>query len=137
VARKLIDESKPEWVVEKDIYPEGDPDVQYLIRPVAQDTFRRLQEQHTTKVLNRRTHQRDVEVDGAALSDAVLDQALVDWKGIQDSSGKTVPCELAAKKQLPGLLIEAITAHALQTGGAAGRTADERKESFRATASVV
>jgi hypothetical protein len=132
VARALIDESKPEWVPEKDLIADGDPDVSYQIRPISVETHRSLVKQFTSKVPNRRTHRTDDVVDFEAVSDAVYDFALTAWKGIE-ADGKPVPCDsLATKKKLPGMLISAIGEYAMQTGGAHGRSAEEKRESFRA-----
>jgi hypothetical protein len=131
VARTVINESKPDWCAEKELWPGGDPDVRYLIRSVSQKTFRRFRDSNTTKVLNRRTHTSDTELDGDSLADALLDYALVDWEGVLDEFGKKLPCELEFKQLLPAGLIAAIGDYAIQAGGAVGRTAEERKESFR------
>ncbi len=133
MARSLIDESKSDWVAEKDLIADGDPEVSYQIRPVGVETHRAFVKQFTSKVPNRRTHRTDDIVDFEAVSDAVYDYALIGWKGIEDG-GKPAPCEgLAAKKRLPGVLISAIGEYAMQTGGAHGRSPEERRDSFRAT----
>jgi hypothetical protein len=133
VARALIDESKPEWVPEKDLIADGDPEVSYHSRPVGVETHRHLVKQHTSKVPNRRTHRTDDVVDFEAVSDAVYDYCLIGWKGIE-ADGKAVACDgLSVKKKLPGVLISAIGEYAMQTGGAHGRSTEERRESFRPT----
>lgn len=137
MARRLIDESKTEWVPEKHLIPDGDPDVQYEIRAVSVETHRAFVKRHTTPVLNRRTHRHEDQVDFEAVSDDVFDHALVGWRGIEDS-GRPAPCDtLATKKKLPGVLISAISEYALQTGGVHGRTQEERRESFPAAPRVV
>lgn len=133
MARALIDESNPEWVSEKDLIADGDPEVSYHIRPVSVETHRGLVKRFTSKVPNRRTHRPDEIVDFEAVSDAVYDYCLIGWKGIE-SGGKPVPCDgLEIKKKLPGVLITEIGNYAMQTGGAHGRSPEERRESFRAT----
>jgi hypothetical protein len=133
VARSLIDESRAEWVGEKELIADGDPDVSYQIRPVGVETHRGFVKQFTSKVPNRRTHRTDDIVDFEAVSDAVYDFALTGWRGIEDN-GKAIPCDsLAVKKRLPGMLISAIGEYAMQTGGAHGRSPEERRESFRPT----
>ncbi len=133
MARALIDENDLTWVPEKDLWPDGDPECSYKIRPISVETHRSIVKQHTSKVPNRRTHRADEIVDFEAVSDATFDFALVDWKGIEDK-GKPVPCDgLATKKRLPGPLITAIGEYAMQTGGAHGRSPEERRESFRGT----
>lgn len=131
MARSLIDESKHEWVSEKDLIADGDPDVSYQIRPVSVETHRGFMKQFTSKVPNRRTHRPDEIIDVEQVSDAMFDYALVNWKGIEDN-GKPVACDsLAVKKRLPGVLISTIGDYAMQTGGAHGRSPEERRESFR------
>jgi hypothetical protein len=133
VARALIDENRSEWVAEKELIADGDPDVSYQIRPISVKTYRRISEEKTTLVLNRRTHRKDSETDHTAVSDALLDFALVGWKGIESAPGVAAPCTVDAKLALPGILITAIVEYATQTGGAHGRSPEERRESFRAT----
>lgn len=132
MARALIDESNPEWVSERDLIgPDGDADAKYLIRPIPVDRYRAFEKQCTRMVINRDARRREPEVDRVAMSDLVLNHVLLDWEGILDGK-HPVPCsDLAVKKKLPGVVIAAITEHATQ--GGAGRTAEERAESFRAT----
>lgn len=136
MARALIDESKPEWVTERDLLgPEGDAEAKYLIKPIGVDRYREFEKRCTSMQVNKHSRAREPKVDHIALSDLVFDHALIGWEGIIGSNGKPIACaDLATKKGLPGIVIGAITEYASQ--GGAGKTADERAESFRATPDV-
>lgn len=132
MARALIDESQPEWVSEKDLIgADGDADAKYLIRPIGVDRYREFEKRCTKMVINRDSRRREPEVDRVAMSDLVLDHVLIGWEGILDGRTPVACSGLEIKKKLPGLVIGAITEYATQ--GGAGRTAEERADSFRAT----
>jgi hypothetical protein len=132
MARALIDESTSEWVAETDLIgKDGDEEAKYLIRPISIDRYTEFQKRCTKRAPNRHSRAMEDVIDHEALRDMVLDHVLIGWEGILDGT-KPVPCsELAKKKMLPGVVISAIAERATQ--GGAGRTAEARAESFRAT----
>lgn len=130
MARKLID-GKAEWVAETDLLgADGDKDARYQIRCIDVDNYRRIVDSNTTKVLNRQLHRKEDHTDQKGVSDDALEYCLVAWEGIMDGDDPA-PCVFEQKKKLPGPVITAIVEYA--TMGNGGRTADERRASFRAT----
>ena len=118
-------------VTDAELVPEGDKDTTYDIRHLTTDKHREIVKRHTQKVPNKRTHQRDDVTDLEAVSDALLDYAIADWKGIV-SAGQPVPCTLDYKLLLDGPRKTAI----LERAGMNEVTAapERRAESFRSPA---
>lgn len=113
---------------------DGDPETTYTLRPIGVDDYRRLTKAHTKKVLNRRTHQSDDEVDFAGLTDAVLDYVLTDWSGIL-FKGQPVPCLQEYKQRLDGVRRAALAA--LAGMNQIHRVEEVRAESFHEPPAVL
>jgi hypothetical protein len=128
VARQAINESVPVWVSEIDLaIPEPDNAAAYLVRSISVDTARSISKRFTRQGFRNRDEKRNQD----AINDAMLDHALVDWKGVE-LNGAPLKCDgLANKKALPGFVIGAIVEFAC-----AGHTTtpEDRDESFRTTA---
>lgn len=107
---------------------DGDPDTSYTLRPISVEDHRRLQKEYTKDVINRRTHQREPQIDFEALNDAVLDFVLRDWVGILDK-GQPAPCTLAHKLRLDGVRRVALSAVAGMNQ--VERAPEVRAQSFR------
>lgn len=115
------------------LVPEGAKDVTFTIRHITIEKNREVQRKYTTKVPNRRTHQRDDVIDWEAVTDELLDYALEDWSGIE-FNGKPAPCDSEHKALLDGIRRAAILERA---GMNEVQMAPEHRErSFRTTADV-
>jgi len=112
---------------------DGDPETTYLIRPIAVDDHRRIVKAHTTDVVNRRTHQKEPQVDWAAVNDDILDFVLVDWTGIH-LKGQPVACSREYKLKLDGVRRQALADVAGMNQIA--RAPEVRAESFREPADL-
>ena len=108
--------------------PDGDPDTVYVLNPIDVATYRRILREHMTR-FNRRTHQK--EADPEAVSDAIFDYVLHDWRGVV-LRGKEMPCTIEHKM----LLDPARRAALLDLAGMnqVQRPAEETAESFRDSA---
>ena len=115
-------------ITDADLVPDGDKDTTYTVRHITTDKHREIVKAHTTKVPNKRTHQRDDVTDWNAVSDALLDYALAEWSGVI-SRGQPVPCDRGHKMLLDGQRKTALLEHAgmNEVAAAPARTA----ESFR------
>ena len=78
---------------------DGDPETVYTLRPISVEDHRAITKQHTKEVVNRRTHQKESEVDWGAVNDDVLDFVLRDWTGIL-RKGRPAPCTRENKLKL-------------------------------------
>lgn len=107
---------------------DGDPDTTYTLRPISVDDYRTMRKAHTRKVVNKRTHQNDEEIDYEALNDAAFAFALVGWSGIL-FRGEPVPCIDDRKKLLDGARRKAIVD--LAGMNQIARAPEVRAESFR------
>jgi hypothetical protein len=118
-------------VSDADLVPGGDPGTSYTIRKLTPEKSREIRKAHTTKRLDRRTHQYLEDIDADALQDALLDYCLAAWEGVTDGS-EPAPCVLANKLRLDwerrAAILRDAGANAIAKDGAA--TAD----SFRPSA---
>lgn len=117
-------------VTDADLVPEGAKDVTFTLRHITIEKNREVVAQHTTKVPNRRTHQRDDVTNWEAVGDALLDYALTAWTGVW-ADGAEIPCTTENK-----LLVDGVRRAALleKAGMNEVQAAPERKErSFRPT----
>lgn len=71
-------------VTDADLVPDGDKDTSYEIRHITTDKHSDLVKQHTSKIPNRRTHQRDNVVDWEAVQEALVDYAIAGWQGVKN-----------------------------------------------------
>lgn len=74
----------------------GDPDTSYTVQQLTPEVTKQLSKKHTTHPINRRTGQRETEVDHLSLMDDLLDAALVGWSGVL-AGGESAPCTRANK----------------------------------------
>ncbi len=129
MALALIDTSEQIEVTDAELgVPDGDPETVYILNPLDVTKYRALIKDHTSYVINKRTHQREEKVDGVALADAVFDYILAGWRGVQ-LKGQPVPCEWAYK-----VLLDPARRSALldQAGmNRVERSPEDRAESFR------
>jgi len=116
-----------------DLGIEPDKDSVYWLKSLTLDIQRVILERHTTKQLNRRTHQKDEVVNRQAVADDFLDAAIVRWEGVLDK-GKPAPCTLDQKKKLP-VEVQMALVEAAKVGEVT--KAEARAESFRQSQDVV
>lgn len=120
MARSLLEEDKSWEVTEYDLELEGlapDPEAVYTIRPIT-----RTQHQALIKKFTRPSRRGD-KVNTEGLTAALVDYAIVDWRGITGNP----PCDLEHKLKLPTEIQGAIVT-AAQAGE---KTEEQRRESFR------
>ena len=113
--------------------PDGDKETTYTIRHLTTEKHREVVREHTQKIPNKRTHQRDDVTDWEAVSDALLAYVLVKWSGVV-VDGQAVPCEWAYTSLLDGPRKSALLERAGLNAIAA--TPERRAESFRTAADV-
>lgn len=107
-------------------------DAVYTIRPLTKAVFREKTRKHTAAFADRRSGQKETKWD--AVTDDLLDYALVSWKNIR-YKGELVPCTRENKA-----LLDAVRSQALLDAAGMGEVqeaSERRKESFREPASVV
>lgn len=105
---------------------DGDPDVVYVLRQVTPAAQRSLQK----RVPNKRTGQMDIDV--ALTVDAVLDYALVEWRGVL-FDGTPAPCDHTNR-----MLLDFGRRQALALAASTNRqtTVEQKEASFREPARV-
>jgi hypothetical protein len=131
MALELKDDDEITTKTDEELVSGGDPGTTYGIRHLTLEKIRDIQKANTTKVPNRRTHQRDDVINWEGVNDAMLDHALASWTGIV-SKGKPLDCVLANKKKLDAIrraaILEVAGMNEVQTAP------ESREESFRAPA---
>lgn len=115
-------------ITDAELVPEGDKETSYDLRHLTTEKHREIVKANTSKVPNKRTHQRDDVVDWEAVSDDLLDYAIAGWSGIV-SKGEPLPCVKANKLLLDGPRKSAILERAGMNEIAAAP--ERRAESFR------
>jgi hypothetical protein len=81
----------------------GDKDTVYTYRQIDTATHLALIKEHTEdKGYDRQAHQRRKELNGEALSDALIDYVLTDWSGVT-FKGEPVKCEKPYKVRLDAI----------------------------------
>lgn len=71
-----------EVVKDSDLVADGDKDTTYTIRHLTVPKHRDILKANTKRVINKRTHAKDDEVDDIGFSDALLDYVLIGWSGV-------------------------------------------------------
>lgn len=99
-----------------------DPEVFYTIRSLLPYEVRRISQQFTTPA--RRNGQQET-VDMPAVLDALVDAAVVGWRGVVDGDTE-VPCTTENKARL-----DIPRKTALMTLAGSNRSSERRAESFR------
>jgi hypothetical protein len=133
---ELLTEDDRITVLDTDLDGVTDPDSEaaYVLRPLTPEQSRKLRKQHTTFVINKRTHTKDPQVNDDAFADDLIDYVLVDWSGMV-SKGQPLPCERAYKLRLDFVRKAALLG--LAGGNRTERAQERRAESFRQPAPVL
>jgi hypothetical protein len=134
MAVQLLDEGKTRDVKDSDLpIPDGDPNTVYTIREITKATYRKFIKDHTKKVPNRQTRGMVEETDFQAVSDDLLDWALVKWSGVT-LGGVEVSCTSENKA-----LLDTVRSSAILDIAGIGQVEEGpalRKASFRESESV-
>lgn len=128
----MTDDEFPVREADLELTIKADKDAVYWVRPITVTVYRELFKANTRKVINKQMHRKEDETDRQALSDAMLDYAIVKWEGII-SRGQPVPCTLEHKLRLPAE-VQAALVDLAQSGQ---QTPEARAESFREPADVL
>jgi hypothetical protein len=115
-------------ITDADLVPDGDKDTTYQVRHITTEKHRLVVKAHTTKVPNKRTHQRDDVVDWDGVSDELLDYAIAGWTNVV-AKGVPLDCTLAHKMRLDGPRKTALLEYAGMNEVAAAPA--RKAESFR------
>ena len=107
---------------------DGQPSVVITLRPISQTKYRQICQEHTERLLNKKTRAMEEVTDWDAVQDALVAYAVQAWTGILGADDHPLQCVLDAKLGLPGDLKNEIVQRASQ-GEAVNPAA-----SFRATA---
>jgi hypothetical protein len=100
MALKLAQDGDRITILDSDLMKDGDPETTYILQPLSRDIYKKVVRQCTSKdKLNRRTRQMEEETDWAAVSESLIDYALVEWSGIL-FDGKPAPCTREMKLRL-------------------------------------
>lgn len=123
------------WTVkDSEIIADGDKDTTYTLRALTKVKYREVIRRHTRKVPNRATRAMEDQTDHEAVSDELLDYALVDWTGVV-AGGVTAPCTTENKNILDprrqSAILDAAGLNQIQEAPA------RKAESFREPADVV
>ncbi len=77
-------------------------DSTFQLQIVTDDTDRVLRKEHTRQVWDKKQRRTVDKLDEPAFVAAVLDHAIVGWKGIRSATtGEELPCTSALKTRLP------------------------------------
>ena len=127
MARHLLTEDAAFVVRETDLSLPIPPDAEaaYTLRPLTVEVARRIAQQHTQRVLNPTTFQKEETTDALATQNAQLDYVLTGWEGVRNGSDPA-PCDLAHKLKLP-----AVVQLALLRAAQVGESEAARAASFR------
>jgi hypothetical protein len=102
--------------------------VVYTIRVITTQKNREIAERFTKLVPNKKTHQMEEKVDGMGLTDALVDYAIGDWRGIK-AGDADAPCTTENK-----MLLDGLRKAALVRAACINRSDDDKARSFRPTA---
>lgn len=129
----LQDQSKTWEVKDSDLIDGGDKDTSYTLRFITKEKYREVIRRHTRRVANK---QRGMEerTEWEAVSDDLLDYALVAWKGVK-AGAADAPCTADYKNMLDtrrqSAILEAAGWNQIEEAPA------QRAASFREPESVV
>ena len=103
----------------------------FQLRMVSDEVHERLQREHTKKAKDEASRAMVPKTNWTALSQALLDYAIVDWSGLHGSaSGQDVPCTSAMKARLPEKIkTEIIRLCVAKEGGELAAATEEKKRS--------
>ncbi len=147
MALSLNKQATPVWVTDHELAEVEpsvvgpDADAAYLIRPMGKSDMKALRKPFVKMRFDKRTHTQ-VEADlsdddSEALSAAVLDFMLVDWRGYVEDDGITpMPCTPENKRALmerDGMRVKAMLEVARSVGE---KRSEDRAASFRAATAV-
>ncbi len=113
--------------------PDGDEKTIYTVRSITKATYREVTKRHTKKVVSKRDRGMVEETNWQAVSDDLLDYALVGWTCVV-LRGDPVPCTMEYKA-----LLDSVRSQALLDAAGIGQVeaaAAQRKASFREPAHV-
>jgi hypothetical protein len=132
MAKQLQEAGAQFTVKDSDLLQDGDKDTTYTLRHLTREKHREIQAEHTEKVINKRTHQREDRTDWAAVTDALVDYVIVGWAGVL-YRGQPAPCDREHKMLLDAPTTDAILERAGLNAitGARDEEAEIREASFR------
>lgn len=116
--------------------PDPDKDATYTLRPITKERHRELEKTCTTWVVTaeKRGQQTEPVLDTAALTDALLDYALLSWTGVIYEDAP-LPCVTEHKLKLDG--IRTVGLIRLARSNQVQRAPEVHAESFREPAGVL
>lgn len=120
-------------VTDAELVPEGDKDTTYQVRHLTTEKHREIEKQNTKMVPNKRTHQREPELDADAFTEDLIDYIVAGWSGVV-ANGEPLPCTREYK-----LLLDAARKRALLVYAGSNEIVaapERRAESFPDAAGV-
>jgi hypothetical protein len=132
MAKKIEEGDEQFTVTDAKLVQDGDSETTYTLRRLTRAQHREIQKQNTEKVINKRTHQREDQVDWAGVTDDLVDFVLVGWDGVVIRGGPA-PCDRHHKLLLDNPTTEAILERAglNEVTGASADDRETRDASFR------
>jgi hypothetical protein len=108
MALTLLSDDDRITVTDADLVEGGDSETTYTLRPVTRDLYQKATSRHASRIGGRRALSLHEQIALAvAVSEELLDYALVEWSGIL-VHGEPVPCETGYKKLLDGERVQAL-----------------------------
>lgn len=93
---------------------DGQPSVVITLRPISQGKYRQVCQEHTERLLNKKTRAMEEVTDWEAVQDALVVYAVQRWTGVLGADDLPLQCVLDAKLGLPGDLKNEIVQRASQ-----------------------